>query len=147
MPDHRVQLLRNCRVVGEIKTLRRLPFRAFSMVSIKLRASEHWSKVIKTKVSQSSSTSRDRSQANNAAALGDDTGKPSLQASRAEVSPNGQVSSLTPKLLLSVPEVAELLGVSKRTVFLLLASGDLTRRKVRRRAEPDRDRRLAASEK
>jgi len=51
----------------------------------------------------------------------------------------GQVLTLTSKLLLSVPEVAELLGVSSRTVFLLLASGDLARRKVRRRTMIHRD--------
>jgi excisionase family DNA binding protein len=43
------------------------------------------------------------------------------------------VLPLTPKLLLSVPEAADVLGVSKRTVYLLLASGDLARKKVRRR--------------
>lgn len=43
------------------------------------------------------------------------------------------------KLLLSVPETAGLLGISRRTVFLLLASGDLRRRKVRRRTMIHRD--------
>ncbi len=42
-------------------------------------------------------------------------------------------SSLTTKLLLSIPETADLLGISKRTVYVLLAAGELTRRKVRRR--------------
>lgn len=56
----------------------------------------------------------------------------------AEDSPVGG-SALGPKLLLSVPEAAELLGVSKRTVFHLLASGDLARRKVRRRTMIHRD--------
>jgi excisionase family DNA binding protein len=46
---------------------------------------------------------------------------------------------VTPKLLLSVTETAELLGVSKRTVFLLLSSGELKRRKVRRRTVIHRD--------
>jgi excisionase family DNA binding protein len=50
-----------------------------------------------------------------------------------------QISSLKTKLLLSVPEAAELLGVSKRTLFLLLRSGELTRRKVRRRTVIHRD--------
>lgn len=50
-----------------------------------------------------------------------------------------QVSSLKTKLLLSVSEAAELLGVSKRTLFLLLRSGELTRRKVRRRTVIHRD--------
>ncbi len=49
------------------------------------------------------------------------------------------VSSLKTKLLLSVPEAAELLGVSKRTLYLLLQSGELTRRKVRRRTVIHRD--------
>ena len=53
--------------------------------------------------------------------------------------PHAGGSTLGPKLLLSVPETAELLGVSKRTVFLLLASGDLRRRKVRRRTMIHRD--------
>jgi excisionase family DNA binding protein len=44
-----------------------------------------------------------------------------------------------PNLLFSIPEVADLLGVSKRTVFLLLESGDLKRRKVRRRTMIHRD--------
>ena len=44
-----------------------------------------------TKESQRSSTSRARSQANNAVSLGDDTSKPSLQASRAEVAPNDPI--------------------------------------------------------
>jgi len=48
-------------------------------------------------------------------------------------SPRCQEMPVTSKLLIPVPEVARLLGVSRRTVFLLLASGDLTRRKVRRR--------------
>ena len=52
---------------------------------------------------------------------------------------HGGGSALGPKLLLSVPEAAQLLGVSKRTVFLLLASGDLARRKVRRRTMIHRD--------
>ena len=54
-------------------------------------------------------------------------------------SAHDQVSSLETKLLLSVSEAAELLGVSKRTVFLLLRSGELTRRKVRRRTVIHRD--------
>jgi excisionase family DNA binding protein len=54
-------------------------------------------------------------------------------------SAHGQAASQTPKLLLSVPEAAEMLGVSKRTVFLLLASGDLRRKKVRRRTMIHRD--------
>ena len=44
-----------------------------------------------------------------------------------------------PSLLLSIAEVAGLLGVSKRTVFLLLESGDLKRKKVRRRTMIHRD--------
>jgi excisionase family DNA binding protein len=44
-----------------------------------------------------------------------------------------------PRLLLSVAEAAALLGVSKRTVFLLLRSGDLLRKKVRRRTMIHRD--------
>ena len=44
-----------------------------------------------------------------------------------------------PHLLFSVTEVAVLLGVSRRTVFLLLASGELKRRKVRRRTMIHRD--------
>jgi excisionase family DNA binding protein len=52
---------------------------------------------------------------------------------------HSQGSSLTSKLLISVPEAAKLLGVSERTLFLLLASGDLTRRKVRRRTMIHRD--------
>jgi excisionase family DNA binding protein len=44
-----------------------------------------------------------------------------------------------PTLLFSIPEVADLLGVRKRTVFLLLESGDLKRRKVRRRTMIHRD--------
>jgi excisionase family DNA binding protein len=50
-----------------------------------------------------------------------------------------RVSSLRTKLLLSVSETAELLGISSRTVFLLLASGDLKRRKLRRRTVIHRD--------
>lgn len=54
-------------------------------------------------------------------------------------SAHDHVSSLATKLLLSVSEAAEVLGVSKRTVFLLLASGELTRRKIRRRTVIHRD--------
>jgi excisionase family DNA binding protein len=50
-----------------------------------------------------------------------------------------QTPDLTHKLLLSVAESAELLGLSKRTVYLLLASGELQRRKVRRRTMIHRD--------
>jgi excisionase family DNA binding protein len=50
-----------------------------------------------------------------------------------------EVSSLKTKLLLSVPEAAEVLGVSRRTLFLLLQSGELTRRKIRRRTVIHRD--------
>jgi excisionase family DNA binding protein len=45
-------------------------------------------------------------------------------------SPRCQEVPVTSELLIPVREVARLLGVSRRTVFLLLASGDLTRRKV-----------------
>src|ERR1019366_7926617 len=55
--------------------------------NIKLRASEYWSRMIKTKKSQSSSTSRDRSQADTTASLENDTGRRSLQASWTEVAP------------------------------------------------------------
>ena len=92
----------NCRVLARSKHwVSEIPYRtlvsspiqrALSMVSIMLRASEHWSKVNKTKESQSSATSRDRSKANNAASLGDDTGNSSLQANRAEVAPNDPIS-------------------------------------------------------
>jgi excisionase family DNA binding protein len=51
----------------------------------------------------------------------------------------GQIATLTSKLLLSVPEAAAVLGLSTRTVYLLLASGELTRRKVRRRTVIHRD--------
>jgi excisionase family DNA binding protein len=44
-----------------------------------------------------------------------------------------------PNLLLSIAEVAGLLGVCKRTVFLLLESGDLKRKKIRRRTMIHRD--------
>jgi len=47
--------------------------------------------------------------------------------------------SSTPQLLLSIRETAKLLGVSKRTVFLLLETGDLRRKKVRRRTMILRD--------
>jgi excisionase family DNA binding protein len=50
-----------------------------------------------------------------------------------------QLSALNRKLLLSVAQAAELLGVSKRTVYLLLASGELIRKKVRRRTMIHRD--------
>jgi excisionase family DNA binding protein len=46
---------------------------------------------------------------------------------------------LSAKLLLSVQETADLLGVSKRTIFLLLSSGELKRQKVRRRTMIHRD--------
>jgi excisionase family DNA binding protein len=54
-------------------------------------------------------------------------------------STEGQISTLTSKLLLSVPEAAAVLGLSTRTVYLLLASGELSRRKVRRRTVIHRD--------
>jgi len=50
-----------------------------------------------------------------------------------------QTSALSSRLLLSVPEAAELLGLSTRTVYLLLASGELARGKVRRRTVLHRD--------
>jgi excisionase family DNA binding protein len=50
-----------------------------------------------------------------------------------------QSGALNTKLLLSVPEAAELLGVSRRTIFLLLAAGDLPKKKVRRRTVIHRD--------
>jgi excisionase family DNA binding protein len=56
--------------------------------------------------------------------------------------PEGSVldgASISSKLLLSVHEAAELLGVSKRTVYLLLATGELARSKVRRRTMIHRD--------
>ena len=56
-----------------------------------------------------------------------------------EPSTPDEISSLRTKLLLSVSEAAELLGVSKRTLYLLLRSGELTRRKVRRRTVIHRD--------
>ena len=56
-----------------------------------------------------------------------------------EPSAPDQVSSLRTKLLLSVSEAAELLGVSERTLYLLLRSGELTRKKVRRRTVIHRD--------
>jgi excisionase family DNA binding protein len=54
-------------------------------------------------------------------------------------SAEGQISTLTSKLLLSVAEAAAVLGLSSRTVYLLLGSGELTRRKVRRRTVIHRD--------
>jgi len=57
----------------------------------------------------------------------------------AEGSVHGGAFSISPKLLLSVHEAAELLGVSKRTVYLLLATGELARSKVRRRTMIHRD--------
>ena len=44
-----------------------------------------------------------------------------------------------PELLVSVRRAAKLLGVSRRTIYLLLASGDLRRGKVRRRTMIHRD--------
>jgi Helix-turn-helix domain len=48
-------------------------------------------------------------------------------------------SGLTSKLLLSVCETGQLLGISRRTVFLLLARGELKRRKLLRRTMIHRD--------
>jgi len=57
--------------------------------------------------------------------------KPKYMNEKSQQEPDN--SSPVPKLLVSISEAAHLLGVSSRTVFLLLASGDLVRRKVRRR--------------
>ena len=46
---------------------------------------------------------------------------------------------LSGKLLLSVRETSDLLGVSKRTIFLLLSTGEIKRQKVRGRTMIHRD--------
>jgi len=66
------------------------------------------------------------------------------QNAREKFAPMGAENSVlaqatSPKLLLSAAEAAELLGVSKRTVFVLLASGAMKRTKVRRRTLIHRD--------